>query len=107
MQLKKGKIATLFNPHPICYVDDVCDKVPNSITENCSLHGFNFPFKDTIVCNCGHFYHAWSAIIWLKKNTQCNLCGGLVHPNWYKSFGFVEFDNQLENKFGDLECELA
>jgi hypothetical protein len=35
------------------------------------------------------------------------LCGGLVHLNWYKNFVFVEFDNELEEKYLDLDCELA
>ncbi len=91
----------------MCYVHDVFDKVPNYITKNYSFCGFNFPFKDIIVYNYGHFYHAWCVIVWLKKNTQCNLYGGHVHPKWYKSFGFAKFDNQLENKYVDLECELA
>ncbi len=30
-------------------------------------------------------------LLYGSKRTQCNLCGGLVHPNWYKNFGFVEF----------------
>jgi len=94
----------------MCYASDVChEKINSTIESHCALCGFNFPFKNIIVCNYGHHYHAWCAIVWFKKTTRCkdNLCEGLVHPNWYKSFGFVEFDNQLEDKYVDLECEFT
>jgi hypothetical protein len=35
------------------------------------------------------------------------LCGGLVHPNWYKNFGVVEFNSELKEKYLDLDYELA
>jgi hypothetical protein len=108
LQLKKGKIVvTLFIFHLMCYANDVCNKVLDSITKNCLVCGFNFPFKNIIICSCRHFYHAWCVIIWFKMNTQCNLCGGLVHPNWCKSFVFAKFDNKLKSKHVDLECELT
>lgn len=111
LQLKKGqKEVAVLNPYPICYPSDVCDMRPDIITLSCcSLCGFSVPFKDIIVSSCDHLYHAWCASIWFKRNTRCkdNLCEGLVHPNWYKSFGFVEFDNHLEDKYVDMECELA
>ncbi len=78
LQLKKRQITiTLCSPHPMCYANDVCDKVTNSIIRSFSVYGFNFPFINIIVCSCGHFYHVWCVNIWFKKNTQCNLCGGL------------------------------
>jgi hypothetical protein len=111
LQLKKGqKVVVVLNHYPMCYPCDVCDMKLDTITLSCcSFCGFNFPFKDIIIFNCGHLYHAWYANIWLKKNTRCkdNLCEGLVQPNWYKSFGFAEFDNHLEDKYVDMECELA
>ncbi len=68
-----------------------------------------FPLKDVNICSCGHWYHPWCAIIWFKFVNSCKdqLCEGLVHPEWFESFGFREPTTRLEEKVIDMDCEMV
>jgi hypothetical protein len=59
----------------------------------CSICAEPFPFADLMFCSCTHVYHPWCAAEWFKENYVCAVANcGTVHPSWYKSWGFGDYD---------------
>ena len=69
---------------------------------------FPFPQNDVIVCSCLHVYHPWCARMWFENNATCAMSGcGLVHPNWFTSFGFGELNAELQQEVGVQNIDLS
>lgn len=108
--LKKKEKGIYIHLQPMWSIEDSLDLNLESLRVNtCTLCVYPFSFNDIIVSSCHNLYHPWCTSIWFKNHSHCKdpLCGGLVHPNWYKIFGFVEFNHKLKEKYLDLDCELA
>lgn len=109
LDLKRGQSGLALHPHPITsslsssYKDLGFVKVTNCVV--CDLP---FPLSDILVCSCRHLYHPWCAITWFRTACKCveKSCNSIVHPNWYKSFGFGEPHAALGEKAEELDCEV-
>lgn len=107
--LKRGQPGFALHPHPI--TSSISSRLNDhgyiKIT-NCVVCDLPFPFSDILVCSCRHLYHPWCAITWFRVSWKCKekTCESIVHPNWYKSFGFVEPHAALGEKAEELDCEV-
>ena len=74
---------------------------------NCILCDCPFSYNDILVCSWRHVYHPWCVVSWFSTSIKCveKSCS-VVHPDWYKSFGFGELPISLEEKADALDCDL-
>lgn len=107
--LKRGQPGFALHPHPITSsISFPLDDHGYIKIANCVVCDLSFPFSDILVCSCRHLYHPWCAITWFRTSWKCKekSCESIVHPNWYKSFGFVEPHVALQEKAEELDCEV-
>lgn len=108
--LKRGEVGVSLRPRPMCTMFDHrnCDSVPDPILVTpCALCLSPFPLKDVIVCTCGHLYHPWCAGVWFKVSSTCadSSCSEMVHPNWFRSFGFGHLHGPLQCLVQSMELD--
>ena len=106
--LRSGRPGLALHPHPMCnsLELEVMDSDSIMVT-NCVLCDCPFSYNDILVCSCRHVYHPWCAVSWFSTSVKCveKSCS-VVHPDWYKSFGFGELPISLEEKADALDCDL-
>ena len=110
ISLKKKKGSFAIFPHPLCYpsesIDPRCDllRITDCICCRCP-----FVFNDIVVASCRHLYHPWCATVHFRVNTRCfdKSCDVLMSPEWYKSFGFREFEQNMLDQATAEGCEDA
>lgn len=106
---KKGSGLALF-PHPLCYPSaphaPLTDLLKVSDCEYCRC---GFLHNDIVVASCRHLYHPWCAIVHFGSSARCfnATCNSLMSPDWFKSFGFREFDKEMEDQAVAEGCEDA
>jgi hypothetical protein len=105
--LRSGRPGLALHPHPMCNSHGI-EQLEGDFLKvtNCVLCGSTFSYNDIIVCSCRHVYHPWCVVSWFSTSVKCveKNCS-LVHPDWYKSFGFGEHPTTLEEKADALDCE--
>jgi hypothetical protein len=94
--ISKGGGGVALRPHPLL------NNLEGGLLESssiffqdpeCSICAKPFPFADLLFCSCHHVYHPWCAAEWFKANYVCAVANcGTVHPSWYKSWGFGDYD---------------
>ncbi len=92
--IKKGNGSTM-HLHPLCNPNMKFDiglsflKIAPCVACLCG-----FPHNDIIVFLCRQIYHSWCVLIHFKQSSKCeNInCRTYMSLEWYKSFGFKEFD---------------
>ena len=107
--MKRGEVGIAMRPTPHCFMFDSGTKSDgNAITlQPCALCGNHFPFMDIVVSSCGHLYHPWCAAAWFRVASTCvhGHCGITVHPSWFRSFGFGQLHEPLDELEQTLELE--
>lgn len=106
--LRSGRPGLALHPHPMCnsLENELADSDSIKLT-NCVLCDCPFAYNDILVCSCRHVYHPWCAVSWFSTSVKCveKSCT-VVHPDWFKSFGFGELPISLEEKADALDCDL-
>jgi hypothetical protein len=102
--LLRFKAGLLMFPHPLPYPVGLSAAVDFEVVVSCCekcLVGFGF--NDIILTSCRHSYHPFCALMHFRDNNSCAKpsCRKLVSPEWKKSFGFSEFDQEM------LDTELS
>ena len=106
--LRSGRPGLALHPHPMCNSLEIELADTDSIKlTNCVLCDCPFAYNDILVCSCRHVYHPWCAVSWFSTSVKCveKSCT-VVHPDWFKSFGFGELPISLEEKADALDCDL-
>jgi hypothetical protein len=101
-RVKRGNSTIISSPFPMFYPDQglPSDEEMFLKISDCTLCGYGFPFFDIVIASCRHLYHLWCAPIAFQNSGRCRdpECRTLVHPDWYKSFGFGKPDLELQAK---------
>ena len=110
--LKMEKASLGFNHTPIAYpnhkiVNDDLGEIMFLKITICSLCGFGFPKSDIIVSSCKHIYHPFCAKIVYQSGNRCadlNCTQALVDPDWFRSLGVGNINEELEQRAALLHC---
>jgi hypothetical protein len=98
-RLKRDNSTIISSPFPMFYPDQGLPSNKEMFLKisDCTLCGYGFPFFDIVIASCHHLYHRWCAAIAFQNSSRCRdpECRTLIHPDWYKSFGFGEPDSEL------------
>jgi hypothetical protein len=102
LRVKRGNSTIISSPFSIFYPDQrlPSDKETFFKISDCTLCDYGFPLFDIVIASCCHLYHPWCVAIAFQNSGRCRdpECRTLVHPDWYKSFGFGEPDLELQAK---------
>jgi len=98
------------HPHP-----NYNPKVKSNITPSflkivpCFVYLSRFPHNDIITFVCKHLYHPWCALMHFKHSSKCANphCKTNMSLEWFKNFGFREFDKDLLEKEISKGCEAS
>lgn len=110
ISLKKKNLGFVMYPHPLCYPSEPLDRRCDLLQiTHCVFCKSGFLYNDAIVASCRHLYHPWCAMVHFRLHTRCfdSSCDVLMSPEWYKSFGFSEFDKNMEEQAKVEGCEDA
>jgi hypothetical protein len=99
--LRKKQCGKVLSPHPMCYNSDASSSSLKYLkVVLCSYCSEGFPFNDVVVATCRHVYHPWCLVVHFGRDNLCadKLCKGRISPDWLKSFGIKEFDEEMYNQ---------
>jgi hypothetical protein len=96
--LRKKQCGKVLSPHPMCYSSDASTFTLKFLkVVLCSYCYEGFPFNDIAVATYRHVYHPWCVMVHFGRDNLCadKLCKGCMSPDWLKSFGIKEFDEEM------------
>ena len=110
LSLKKRQGGIRLYPHPLVYPAESQEPRADFLKiTTCVLCKCSFPHSDIIVTSCRHLYHPWCAAIHFRHHSTCidGTCGARLSPEWCLSFGFREFDQEMNEQALAEGCEEA
>jgi hypothetical protein len=100
--VKRDNSTIISSPFPMFYSNQGLPSYEGRFLKisDCMLCGYRFSFFDIVIASCHHLYHPWCAAIAFQNSGRCRDLDRrtLVHPDWYKSFGYGELDSELQAK---------
>jgi hypothetical protein len=96
--LKRRQGGIQLYPHPVLYPAESQEprvdylKLTPSVLCKCS-----FSHSDIVLTSCRHLYHPWCAAIHFRSQSTYieGTCGARMSLEWFMSFGFGEFDQEM------------
>ncbi len=65
------------------------------IIKACGLCGQWYHYGDIVLTSCMHTFHPTCLCEHLKTNNKCKVCNQRLHLDWWTSWGFRPFDEDL------------
>lgn len=74
----------------------------NLVVKPCGFCNRSYHYNDIVVTSCEHTYHPFFLAKIILNNNKCLICGEILHPDWWTSWGFYVQDEDIRNLTLDL-----